>query len=218
LCAATPAVTGTLPRSGPVSGGVAVYVSGSDLRNTTLCVVRFMQGSQSVVVTPAVVNATLLSLLLPALPAAGDYFVSFSLDGQVFSTLNANFTAYGTLTIGFQSILSVSRGRHTVPFDVHTAAPAYGPVSGGTLVTVTGTNFTSFSSGDVLVKFVTAAGDSVVSGTVTTSSAVVCVASAVAVPQLVSVLVAQNGVNFYGAATANFSYYGMQFFNCCLTV
>ena len=119
---AVPTVTGLSPAEGPTAGGTAVVVSGTD----------FIPGSTSV--SFGGVPATGVSCSGPTACAAtspggsGPVDVTVTTPGGTSAATGADIFTYDPVPV------------------VSAVAPAYGPVTGGTPVTVTGTGFTASSS------------------------------------------------------------------------
>lgn len=105
--------------SGPLAGGNSVTLNGTGLSTATS--VSF----GGVTATPTVVSDSSLSVVVPAGAAAGPVGVSVTTAGGTNNGLT--YTYVDTPTIG-------------------TLAPTSGPTSGGTAVTVTGTNLDSTDS------------------------------------------------------------------------
>lgn len=115
-----PTVTSISPTSGPLAGGTAVTVTGTDF--ATGATVSFgTAASPSVSVT----SPTSLTAIAPA-GAAGTVDVTVSTSAGVSATGAADRFTY---TSGAPTVSSLS--------------PTSGPAAGGTTVTVTGTNFTT---------------------------------------------------------------------------
>lgn len=113
---ASPVVSSISPKSGPTSGGTTVTIGGSNF--ATGATVSFGGVAAS---SAAVVNATAIQAVTPA-HIAGTVDVNVQQNGQT-STLSSSFT----YTVVTPTISSIS--------------PNEGPTSGGTKVTITGTNF-----------------------------------------------------------------------------
>ncbi|MCC9311967.1 IPT/TIG domain-containing protein [Kitasatospora sp. RB6PN24] len=116
--------------SGPTAGGNTVTINGTGLSTATA--VNF--GANSV--TPTVLNDGRLSVVVPAGTAAGAVSVSVTTAGGTNNGLTYTYVDAPTIT---------------------SVVPNSGPISGGTPVTLTGTNLTSTQSvtvGGTLAPFV----------------------------------------------------------------
>ncbi|MGW3623076.1 IPT/TIG domain-containing protein [Streptomyces sp. NPDC000880] len=102
--------------AGPLAGGNTVTINGTGLSTATS--VAF--GANSV--TPTVVSDTQITAVVPGGAAAGPVGVSVTTAGGANNGLSYTYIAVPTIT---------------------TVAPGSGPTSGGTGVTITGTNLTS---------------------------------------------------------------------------
>ena len=109
-----PTVISVSPNSGPVAGGTAVTITGTNF--ATGATVTFGSAAATNVV---VVNSTTITATTPA-GSAGAVTVTVTVNGQSGSLA-------GGFTYGQPTVSSVS--------------PNNGPVAGGTAVTITGTNF-----------------------------------------------------------------------------
>jgi len=115
--AAPPTVSGLAPKSGPVRGGTVVTVHGTNLTGATRVFFGKKAGTHG-----AVLNALTLKVTAPAGTGTVDVTV---------------------ITPGGTSALSAKdRFSYAAPPTVSGVAPASGPVRGGTVVTVHGTNLT----------------------------------------------------------------------------
>jgi len=110
-----PTVTSVLPNNGPVTGGTAVTITGANF--ATGATVTFGTAAATNV---AVVNSTTITATTPAGSA-----------GAVTVTVTVNSQS-GSLTNGFA---------YVAPPTVTSVNPNTGTTSGGTAVTITGTNF-----------------------------------------------------------------------------
>ncbi|MEV0494147.1 beta strand repeat-containing protein [Streptomyces atratus] len=117
---AAPALTTLSPSQGPVSGGTVVTLTGTNLTNVTA--VSFGGTAASF----TVVSATQITATAPA--GSGTVQVTATTPGGMSNSLSYSYVAAPALT---------------------TLSPSQGPVSGGTVVTLTGTNLT----GTTAVKF-----------------------------------------------------------------
>jgi YVTN family beta-propeller protein len=139
-----PAVTALSPSSGPTTGGAAVTISGANFTGATA--VKFGNTAATNVV---VVGASQITAAAPASSA-----------GIVDVTV--------TTPIGTSATSAADAYTYTAAPSVTALSPALGPTSGGTSVTITGTNLT----GATAVKFGTAAaGFTVVSAMQITATA-----------------------------------------------
>ena len=112
-----PTVTSVSPNSGVAAGGTAVTITGTNF--AAGATVTFGSASATNVV---VVNSTTITATTPA-GSAGAVTVTVTVSGQS-----------GSLTNGFT---------YVVPPTVTSVSPNNGPTTGGTVVTITGTNFVS---------------------------------------------------------------------------
>jgi hypothetical protein len=130
-----PAITAITPNSGRISGGATLTITGRNFR-------RLGEGTQPTVsiggflaTSVTVVSSTQLTCVVPVSTLVGLVDVVVTIQGQA-ATLVGGFTFYTT------TITSID--------------PGYGPIAGGTLVTIKGHNFLVGSS--VLFDGVTATG------------------------------------------------------------
>jgi hypothetical protein len=114
--AASPTVTGVSPSSGPVAGGTAVTITGTNF--VTGATVTFGSATATNV---SVVNSTTITATTPAGTAGAATVKVTNSSGQSGSLASA-FTYAASPTVAGVS-------------------PGNGPVAGGTAVTITGTNF-----------------------------------------------------------------------------
>ncbi len=152
-----PTVTSVSPNSGVVAGGTAVTITGTNFASGAT--VTFGSTAATNVV---VVNSTTITATTPA-GAAGAVTVTVTVSGQS-----------GSLTNGFT---------YVVPPTVTSVSPNSGPTTGGTAVTITGTNFVSGAT----VTFGSAAATNVVVVSSTTITATTPAGSAGAVTVTVTV-------------------------------
>ncbi len=118
--AAAPTLTSVSPVSGPTTGGTLVTLTGTNFTGATGVTFGGVAGTGL-----TVVNATTITVTTPA-GTAGAVAVAVSTGGGT-ATLAASYT-------------------YTAPAPTLTAvSPPNGPLGGGTLVTLTGTNFTGAS-------------------------------------------------------------------------
>jgi hypothetical protein len=120
---APPIVTGVNPKIGPASGGIAVTIAGNNFLNPS-----------TVLFGPAAANlqsVTTTQIIAVAPPGQGTVDITVTTLAGV-SALSAN-----------------DRFTYAAPPTISAIAPASGPLSGGTAVTITGAGFTGVSA----VKF-----------------------------------------------------------------
>jgi hypothetical protein len=158
-----PAVSSVSPNSGPVAGGTAVTITGTNF--ATGATVTFGTASATNVV---VMSGTTITATTPA-GSAGAVTVTVTVGGQS-----------GSLTNGFTYIAAPT---------VMSVSPNSGPVAGGTAVTITGTNFAAGAT----VTFGTASATNVVMVSGTTITATTPAGSAGAVTVTVTNPNSQNG-------------------------
>ena len=115
------AVASVSPTSGPVNGGTTVTITGTDLG--AVSAVSFGTKSASFAVNA---NGTSLTAVAPA--SSGAQWVNVLVSG-----------ASGSSTKNAMDVFTYV-GNHTVPPAISSVGPSAGPVRGGTLVTVTGSN------------------------------------------------------------------------------
>lgn len=132
-----PTIISVTPSSGPTSGGTAITIIGTGFTGTTSVTVGFA------VATFTVISSTQINAVTPP-GAAGAQNV-------VVTTPNGSATAVGAFTYTANAPT------------ITTVLPSSGPVSGGTLITITGTNFTGATS--VTIGGIAATSFSVVSDT-----------------------------------------------------
>ena len=120
--AAVPTVTSISPSSGPLAGGTVVTINGANLSGTTSV---FFGGAAGTSVTN--VSATQVKATSPA-----------GANGVVPVTL----TTIG----GTSSVVPVGQFAYVPPPTVTAISPKAGPVEGGTVVTILGTNFSGANS------------------------------------------------------------------------
>jgi hypothetical protein len=120
---ALPIITGVNPASGPLAGGTSVTISGSNLAGATA--VDF--GANPATITGITANS--ISVTDPA-GAAGTVNVSVTTPGGTSVISTSDQFTYANLPT------------------VTSVIPIVGPISGGTAVTITGTNFTGASAVD----------------------------------------------------------------------
>ncbi|MBB5048945.1 hypothetical protein HNR60_003716 [Rhodopseudomonas rhenobacensis] len=137
-----PTVTAISPAAGPLSGGTAVTITGSNFIGPTAVTIG---GSAATGVT--VVNATTITATTPA-HAAGTVDVAVTTSGGTGTGVGL-YTYAATPTVA-------------------SIAPNAGPISGGTNVTITGTNFTGAST--VTIGGAAATAITVVSATTITAT------------------------------------------------
>jgi large repetitive protein len=119
--ASLPEVFNISPRTGPVTGGFQITISGSGFAGATS--VSF--GADSV--TPTVINASLIVVVAPAHAAGVVHLRVTTPAGTSLDDPDDDFTYVGAQGTG-PEVLSIS--------------PTAGPTGGGTVITITGQNFT----------------------------------------------------------------------------
>jgi hypothetical protein len=139
-----PSISGIDPSDGPVAGGTAVTISGADFTTTPDTSVTF-GGSAATGVT--VVNATTITCVTPA-HAAGSVDVTVT-----------NSNGSDTLTNGFTY--------HNPP-NLASISPDSGSQTGGTAVTISGSDFTALGVTTVTFDGISASGIVVVNTTTIT--------------------------------------------------
>ena len=159
----TPTVTSVSPNNGPPAGGTAVSITGTNF--AAGATVKFGSAAAPNVI---VVNSTTITATTPA-GSAGAVTVTVTVNGQS-----------GSLTSGFT---------YVAPPTVSSVSPASGSTSGGTAVTITGTNFAA----GVTVKFGSAAAANVTVVSSTTITATTPAGNAGAVTVTVTNTVGQSG-------------------------
>ncbi len=140
---AGPTISGISPNAGVTSGGAAITITGTGFTGATGVTIGGV-ATQSL----SVVNATTITATAPAL-AAGLYSVVVT-------------TPFGVGTLANAYTAQVS-----LPPTISSVSPNTGPLSGGTTITITGTNLTGASS--VTIDGVAATSVSVVSSTTVTA-------------------------------------------------
>ena len=120
LYAAAPIVTGGSPGGGPIAGGTAVTISGTNFTGTTSVL---FDGTAAI--SFSVVNSTTITALAPA---------------HAFGPVDVTVVAFGGSGTGSGVYTYVA------PPTVASVAPNTGPTAGGQSVTISGANFTGASS------------------------------------------------------------------------
>ncbi|MDP9130212.1 MAG: IPT/TIG domain-containing protein, partial [Candidatus Binatota bacterium] len=120
LYAAAPTVTGVSPGGGPIAGGTAVTISGTNFTGTTSVL---FDGTAAI--SFSVVNSTTITALAPA---------------HAFGPVDITVIAFGGSGTGSGVYTYVA------PPTVASVAPNTGPTAGGQSVTISGANFTGASS------------------------------------------------------------------------
>jgi hypothetical protein len=137
--APAPTITGTAPNTGVATGGTAVTISGTNFMNGATVKIGGVAATNV-----AFVSATSITAVTPAHAAGGADVVVTNPDGQIV-----------TAVVGFT---------YQLPTPViTTVSPATGPASGGTTLTITGTNFVGITA--VSIGGVAATSMNVVSAT-----------------------------------------------------
>ncbi|MCE9563947.1 MAG: IPT/TIG domain-containing protein, partial [Planctomycetes bacterium] len=142
--AAAPTVTAVSPNSGPLTGGTSITITGTNFTGATAVTVGGVAATSVVVV-----NATTITATTPA-HAAGLVDVTVTTPSGTSPTSAADKFTYSTVP----SVTAVS--------------PSTGPSTGGTSITITGTNFTGTTG--VTVGGVAATGVVVVNATTITAT------------------------------------------------
>jgi len=169
---APPTVSSLSPTSGSTLGGTAVIVRGTNFAAGTT--VKFGTAAATNVV---IVNSTMITATTPAGSA-----------GAVIVTVTNSNGLTGSLANGYTYI---------VPPAVSSLSPTTGPTGGGTIVTITGTNFASGAT----VKFGTATATSVM----VSSTTILAITPGVGTPGAVTVTVTNsNGLS--GSRANAFTY------------
>ncbi|MEO6045537.1 MAG: IPT/TIG domain-containing protein, partial [Tepidiformaceae bacterium] len=126
--AAVPVVTSVTPNSGPVAGATSITITGTGLTGATAVKI---DGVSATSVVP--VNDTTVTAVTPAHIAGPGNVIVTNVDGDSLVSSGGVFT--------FREIPGVT-----------SIAPATGPTSGGTVVTVNGANFVT-GTGNTAVSF-----------------------------------------------------------------
>jgi hypothetical protein len=145
---ALPVVTGLTPASGPIAGGTVVTIAGTNLIATTA--VKF--GSVNATITAD--SATSITVTAPA-EAAAMVDVTVTTTGGTSATSSADKFAYVALPV------------------VTGISPTSGPASGGTTVTISGTNLSAATTVSFGGSLGTITADSATSITATAPSGIV---------------------------------------------
>ncbi|MBE2285889.1 MAG: IPT/TIG domain-containing protein [Prosthecobacter sp.] len=140
--APAPTVTAISPASGPTSGGTSVTITGTNFTGATGVTI-----GGTTATSVSVVNDTKITAITPAGTAGTASVVVTTPSGS--NSVNSLFT-------------------YVAPPTVTSIAPASGPTSGGTSVTITGTNFTGATG-------VTIGGAAATSVTVVNATSITCV-------------------------------------------
>ena len=146
--AAPPTVTSLSPTSGPIAGGTVITITGANLTGAT--VVSF-GGIGGTALTP--VSATSMKVTSPAHVAGAVDVTVITPAGTSAVTAGDTFTFVGAPPV-LPTVTSIS--------------PTSGPIAGGTVVTITGTNLTGITA----VTFGTAAATAVTPVSATSATAV----------------------------------------------
>ncbi|MDI1314812.1 IPT/TIG domain-containing protein [Prosthecobacter sp.] len=165
-----PTVSSILPSSGPLSGGVSVTITGTDFTGATGVT---LGGAAATSVT--VDSATQITCTTPAGTAGTASVVVTTPDGT--NAANSLYTYVAAPTVSGVS-------------------PASGPITGGTSVVITGTNFTGATS-------VTLGGTAATSVTVDSSTQITCTAPAGTAGTASVLVTAPGGTN---AANSLYTY------------
>ena len=159
-----PDVYSCAPDTGPLAGGQKVIIAGKHFALTTSTTVRFGENPAKNVL---VVNSSILSCDTPAATSPGPVEVAVT-------TINGT----GTKPDGYT---------YNPRPEVTNVEPDFGPMSGGTLITVTGTGFTS--TPDTLVLIGAKAGTSI---NVLSATSLTCRTPMVTVPGAVAIEVTNS--------------------------
>ncbi|HEX3795748.1 MAG TPA: IPT/TIG domain-containing protein [Acidimicrobiales bacterium] len=174
-----PVVTSFTPTSGPTVGGTLVTITGSNFAGPTTVVFGTTPGTDVTVVSP-----TEITVISPA-HAAGPVFLTLADFGGVVTPTQAFTYLAGPVVL--------ANGLN----------PAYGPVGGGTVVTITGTGLTNTTA----VTFGGAAGTSIVNSSDTS----ITVTTPAHVAGAVTVTITANGQT--ANAVEEFTYVGVPVIN-----
>jgi autotransporter-associated beta strand protein len=175
LTIANPTITSVTPSSGPAAGGTTVTITGTNFTGASAIQFGAVNGTIVTVDSNTQITAT-----TPA-SAAGTVFVTV-INNSVTTPNNA---AAQFTFIGAPAVTSV--------------APTFGPVVGGTLVTITGTGFTGVTA----VKFGTV---NAISYTVNTATQITATAPAGAAISTVDVTVTTPGGTSAASVNSKFTY------------
>ncbi len=181
-----PQVTGVAPDSGPVSGGTGVTVTGTGFTGATT-VAFGTEDATSFTVNSA---GTTITAVSPTAAAAGSVDVLVTAGGETSPVVEADAFTY----------LSPGTPAPPSPPVVTSLSPTSGPMTGGTVVTIVGANF----SGATAVDFGTGAGSDIAVNTAGTSLTVKT--PAVGYAQTVAVTVVSPAGHSAGSAGAQFAY------------
>eukprot|EP00698_Gefionella_okellyi_P025823 TRINITY_DN9606_c0_g1_i1.p1 TRINITY_DN9606_c0_g1~~TRINITY_DN9606_c0_g1_i1.p1 ORF type:complete len:5899 (-),score=1194.87 TRINITY_DN9606_c0_g1_i1:131-16627(-) len=178
-----PSPTSTVPLSGPATGSTLINIFGTDFTDTGLAVVRFTNGSNVVTVRGSVLSATQLQCISPAFPASVAN-IAVALNGQQF---------VGALSFLFYS----------VPITFTSTSPVSGEITGGTNVTIFGTDFPNTA------EVVVSVNDTVpsVRGTWLSSTSLLIITPSFATVGQVTFTVAPNNQQYLVNSTVSFLYY-----------
>ena len=117
---AEPTITSLIPSSGPIAGGMTVTITGTNLKDTKAVMFGGISGTAVVVH-----SATSVTVVTPKHSVGPVGVVLSTSSGSVVSTDEFTYVAAPTIT---------------------SVVPSSGPITGGTKVTITGTNLTNTSS------------------------------------------------------------------------
>ncbi len=181
-----PQVTGVVPDSGPVSGGTGVTVTGTGFTGAT-AVAFGAQEASSFTVNSA---GTTITAASPTAAAAGSLDVLVTAGGETSPVVAADAFTY----------LSSGTPAAPSPPVMTSLSPTSGPMTGGTVVTIVGANFT----GATAVDFGTAPGSDIAVNTAGTSLSVKTPAAGYA--QTVAVTVVTPVGHSAASAAGQFAY------------
>jgi formylglycine-generating enzyme required for sulfatase activity len=173
-----PTISSVAPSSGPTTGGTTITITGTNLTGTTSVTVGGVAAT-----SVSVVSATTVTAITPA-GTAGAKTVSVTTPGGTANLTN------GFTFVGAPTIASVT--------------PSGGPITGGTPITITGTNFYNGSAGaTVTVGGVAATSVTVVNATTITAVTPAGTAGAktVSVTTPSSIANLSNGFTYFAAPT-----------------
>ncbi len=117
---AEPTITSVIPSSGPIAGGTAVTITGTNLKDTKAVMFGGTAGTSI-----TIISATSVTVVTPKKSVGPVGVVLNTFSGSVVSTDEFTYVSEPTIT---------------------SVIPSSGPVVGGTKVTITGTNLTNTSS------------------------------------------------------------------------
>jgi hypothetical protein len=141
-------VQSIVPPWGPTTGNTSVDVIGANFVSTGSILVRFSSvgASENVSVPATFVSNTLVRCTSPAFVHAGVVAVDMSLNGVDFNSSSASYTYYGACGMLVCCMFACASdvllyAVPASPTNITSVAPASGPDSGSTYITVTGASF-----------------------------------------------------------------------------